>query len=252
MHTLKQKATASILLGASLISIPVVASAQPAPTPAPSAPTITVPTQNGDVTIPAPPELVQAIPQVQAAVNNAIEEQKRYQPIGDDFMKSLEDVQVAVNNVVSNQGATVHNVALSSQATPAAGSSEAAGLIESDNELATSIVKEAMKYLGTDYVWGGSSPSTGFDCSGLIQWAYAQHGINIPRVTYPQQAAAKPVARNDVRAGDLVFYERSENGPEHVALAISPDQVIHAPQTGEQVKISPIDMMPVDSIGRYL
>ena len=71
-------------------------------------------------------------------------------------------------------------------------------------------------------------------------------------MTYPQQAAAKPVARNDVRAGDLVFYERSENGPEHVALAISPNQVIHAPQTGEQVKISPIDMMPVDSIGRYL
>lgn len=252
MHTLKQKATASILLGASLISIPVVASAQPAPAPAPSAPTITVPTQNGDVTVPAPPELVQAIPQVQAAVNNAIEEQKRYQAIGDDFVKSLEDVQVAVNNVVSNQGATVHNVALSSQATPAAGSSNAAGLIESDNELATSIVNEAMKYLGTDYVWGGSSPSTGFDCSGLIQWAYAQHGINIPRVTYAQQPAAKPVARNDVRAGDLVFYERSANGPEHVALAISPTQVIHAPQPGEQVKISPIEMMPIDSIGRYI
>jgi hypothetical protein len=104
-------------------------------------------------------------------------------------------------------------------------------------------VAEARKYMGTPYKWGGSSPNTGFDCSGLVQWAYAKVGIRIPRVTDQQILASNgtPVSRKDLLPGDLVFFRDSTGYVHHVGISIGGDRFINAPRTGENVRINSLD-----------
>jgi cell wall-associated NlpC family hydrolase len=107
---------------------------------------------------------------------------------------------------------------------------------------ALAAVAEARKYLGTPYQWGGSTPETNFDCSGLVQWSYAQAGIQIPRVTYDQIDApnGKPVGRDELLPGDLVFF--ADGGDvHHVGMSLGGDKFIHAPHTGDVVKISSLN-----------
>lgn len=92
----------------------------------------------------------------------------------------------------------------------------------------------AMSQLGVPYVWGGSSPSQGFDCSGLIYWAYAQAGIRISRPADYQRDDSIRIAYEDLQPGDLVFYGEP---PSHVGMYIGNDQILNAPQTGELVSI---------------
>jgi NlpC/P60 family len=101
-------------------------------------------------------------------------------------------------------------------------------------------VAEARRFLGTPYQWGGSTPKTGFDCSGLVQWAYAQAGIRIPRVTHEQILAdnATKVGRNHLLPGDLVFFRDSSGYVHHVGISLGGDRFLHAPHTGDVVKIS--------------
>ena len=94
------------------------------------------------------------------------------------------------------------------------------------------IVNYAKNFLGVRYVFGGSSPN-GFDCSGLVQYVYRHFGINISRTTKTQINDGREIGRNNLQFGDLVF---TDNG--HVTLYIGNNQVIHAPQPGEVVKIS--------------
>ena len=98
------------------------------------------------------------------------------------------------------------------------------------------IAMTAKKYLGVPYVWGGTTPD-GFDCSGLVQYVYAQHGILISRTSYTQVNAGREVSRDELRAGDLVFFA-NDSGVHHVGLYIGDGQFIHAPQTGDVIKIS--------------
>jgi NlpC/P60 family len=99
---------------------------------------------------------------------------------------------------------------------------------------------EARKYLGTPYQWGGESPQTGFDCSGLVQWAYAKAGIQIPRVTDQQILApgAIKVGRNHLLPGDLVFFRDASGYVHHVGMSLGGDRFIEAPRTGLNVRIS--------------
>ncbi len=101
-------------------------------------------------------------------------------------------------------------------------------------------VAEARRYLGTPYLWGGSSPKTGFDCSGLVQWAYAKAGIQIPRVTDQQILAegAEKVGRKHLLPGDLVFFRDDTGYVHHVGMSLGGNRFIHAPHTGDVVKIS--------------
>jgi cell wall-associated NlpC family hydrolase len=110
-------------------------------------------------------------------------------------------------------------------------------------ERAITAVDEAKKYLGTPYLWGGSNPKTGFDCSGLVQWAYAKAGIQIPRVTYDQIDAPGAVAvdRRHLIPGDLVFFSNSRAGVHHVGMFLGGDKFIQAPHTADVVKISSLD-----------
>ncbi len=98
------------------------------------------------------------------------------------------------------------------------------------------VVAIAMSQLGTPYVWGGAAPG-GFDCSGLVMWAYAQVGVSLPHSTYALFAMGVPISRDELQPGDLVFFD----GVGHVGIYIGGDQFIHAPHTGDVVKISSLD-----------
>jgi cell wall-associated NlpC family hydrolase len=95
------------------------------------------------------------------------------------------------------------------------------------------VVGIAMQYLGVPYVWGGASPS-GFDCSGLVMYVFAQVGISLPHSSYAQYGMGSPVSRSDLQPGDLVFFD----GLGHVGIYVGGGSFIHAPHTGDVVKIS--------------
>ena len=96
------------------------------------------------------------------------------------------------------------------------------------------VVGIAMQYLGVPYVWGGASPSGGFDCSGFSMFVYAQVGVSLPHNAAAQYSYGVPVDRSDLQPGDLVFFD----GLGHMGIYIGGGQFIHAPHTGDVVKIS--------------
>ena len=100
-------------------------------------------------------------------------------------------------------------------------------------------VNIAKQYLGTPYVWGGESPD-GFDCSGLMQYVYNKLGYNISRTTYTQINDGSPVSKENLQPGDLVFFGDA-GSPHHVGMYIGNGQYLHAPQTGDVVKISDLN-----------
>jgi cell wall-associated NlpC family hydrolase len=95
------------------------------------------------------------------------------------------------------------------------------------------VVGIAMQYLGVPYVWGGSSPG-GFDCSGLVAYAYAQVGVSLPHSTYALWAMGSSVSKDELQPGDLVFFD----GLGHMGIYIGGGQFVHAPHTGDVVKVS--------------
>jgi peptidoglycan DL-endopeptidase CwlO len=98
----------------------------------------------------------------------------------------------------------------------------------------TGAVAIALQYLGVPYVWGGASPATGFDCSGFVMFVYAQLGVSLPHNAAAQYGYGTPVPRDQLQPGDLVFFD----GLGHVGLYIGNGQFVHAPHTGDVVKIS--------------
>lgn len=100
------------------------------------------------------------------------------------------------------------------------------------NDRATRAVRAALSRLGRPYVWGATGPDR-FDCSGLVQWSYAQAGVHLDRTTYQQINEGIRVPRSQVRPGDLVFPHAG-----HVQLAIGHNLVIEAPYAGASVRIS--------------
>lgn len=117
-----------------------------------------------------------------------------------------------------------------------------AGLFGRDQRVSGSAgtaVAHAKTKLGLPYVWGATGPRA-YDCSGLVQDAYAKAGVSLPRTTYDQITLGDAVSRADIRAGDLVFSNFSSRGPEHVQMAVSPTMVIEAPGSGGHVQYSTI------------
>jgi cell wall-associated NlpC family hydrolase len=93
----------------------------------------------------------------------------------------------------------------------------------------------ALHYLGVPYAWGGATPA-GFDCAGLVMYVYAQLGIQLPHYAAAQYGYGTPVPRDQLQPGDLVFFD----GLSHVGIYIGNGQMVHAPHTGDVVKIAPI------------
>lgn len=99
-------------------------------------------------------------------------------------------------------------------------------------------------YIGTPYVWGGSTEFTGFDCSGLVQWSCSKAlNIGLPRTTYVQQYVGEsvPLDIDELRMGDLLFFYTPGEGTHHVAMYLADGYYIHAPCSGDVVKITSMD-----------
>ncbi len=126
---------------------------------------------------------------------------------------------------------------------------------------AATVIKAAESMLGTPYSWGGGSvsgPSTGiccspngksgtaikgFDCSGLVLYAYAKVGISLPRTAAQQYAASEPIDPKNARPGDLLFYGPNASGIHHVGIYVGDGLMIDAPRPGTQVRYSSVDSM---------
>ncbi len=104
------------------------------------------------------------------------------------------------------------------------------------------IVDTAKKYLGIPYVYGGSSPS-GFDCSGLVQYVFKELGVSINRVAADQTAHGTPITKENLQPGDVVFFHNTARYStiNHVGIYVGDGNFIHAPQTGDVVKITTLD-----------
>ncbi|WP_299530971.1 NlpC/P60 family protein [uncultured Streptomyces sp.] len=121
----------------------------------------------------------------------------------------------------------------------------AAGALPASSRAAAALAA-AHSALGRPYVWGANGPS-GFDCSGLTQWAWAQAGVSLPRTSQAQRYAGRTVPLSEARPGDLVAYRADAS---HIGMYAGGGQVIHAPYPGAPVRYDPVGMMPVSSVTR--
>jgi hypothetical protein len=110
------------------------------------------------------------------------------------------------------------------------------------SQLGTSLEQRAldvaMRFVGDPYHYGGASPAAGFDCSGLVQYAYGQVGVQLPRVAADQFLAGTPVPRAQLRPGDVVFFADSTGYVHHEGVYVGDGRFLHAPSTGEDIHIS--------------
>ncbi|MFI7636597.1 C40 family peptidase [Nonomuraea sp. NPDC049400] len=109
-------------------------------------------------------------------------------------------------------------------------------------EQITVALQAAASKLGRPYVWGAEGPDT-FDCSGLVQWAFARAGVRMPRVTHQQWVTGPQVPLSQAQPGDLIFWRSDPTNPgyiSHVAIYWGNGKMIQAPRTGDVVKISPV------------
>ena len=94
-------------------------------------------------------------------------------------------------------------------------------------------IKTAKAQIGKPYRWAGDGPSS-FDCSGLMQYSWKKAGVKLPRTSYAQRGAVKPVPLKKMKPGDLIF------SPGHVGMFVGKGKMVHAPQSGQRVEIAPI------------
>jgi len=98
------------------------------------------------------------------------------------------------------------------------------------------LVETAREFIGVPYKWGGSSPDSGFDCSGLTMVVYRHNGLDLPRVAARQYQAGTPVPRDSLQKGDLIFFDTRDKGKvTHVGIYIGNGRFIHAPSSGRDV-----------------
>jgi len=102
------------------------------------------------------------------------------------------------------------------------------------------VLQAAESRIGAPYRYGGAGPEA-FDCSGLVTYAHREIGIPVPRTAAQQFAAATPVARKDLRPGDLVFFRLDGREVSHVGIYAGDDRFVHAPQRGGHVRVASLD-----------
>jgi len=109
-------------------------------------------------------------------------------------------------------------------------------------------VATAKKYLGLVYQWGGTSPATGFDCSGFTQYCFKQAGITISRTSYEQAQSGITVSESKMRVGDIVCF----NSPvSHVGIYVGNGMFIHSSKPGDVVKTTALKYMDFTKVVRY-
>ncbi|MBW9151693.1 NlpC/P60 family protein [Clostridium estertheticum] len=147
----------------------------------------------------------------------------------------------SVKQITPSRGNVVREV----EAEP---STQASAPQQSSSTSSNAIIEYAKTFLGTPYQWGANGPNT-FDCSGFTKYVYAHFGIGMGRTTYDQITQGKYVSRGNLQAGDLVFF--GTGSPHHVGIYVGNGSYIHAPQTGDVVKISQMTRSDYMSARRF-
>lgn len=101
-------------------------------------------------------------------------------------------------------------------------------------------VEVAEHYLGVRYLWGGSNPSSGFDCSGFVKFVYGRLGLTLPHYAATQFRTTPRIDPTNLEAGDLLFFEPRADGPGHVGIYVGDGELVEAPHTGDVVKLAPL------------
>ena len=100
------------------------------------------------------------------------------------------------------------------------------------------VVQTAESWIGTPYVWGGDNPEDGFDCSGLVRFVFQQTlGMDLPRIAKQQRKTGTAVASNQMKPGDLVFFNTRRDPGSHVGIYLGGNQFLHAPSRGSEVRV---------------
>jgi cell wall-associated NlpC family hydrolase len=155
----------------------------------------------------------------------------------DELTKQVADVRATLDSLTPDQKALLQS-----------GSDNGAGAAIPGGDLGA-VVRYALAQLGKPYLWGGVGPAA-YDCSGLMQMAYRAGGLNLPRVSIEQSGVGQQVARQDVRAGDMIFFYSPVH---HVAMAIDNKRAIHAPSVGQNIRVAQIDAIgPITVIRRVM
>jgi cell wall-associated NlpC family hydrolase len=136
----------------------------------------------------------------------------------------------------TSQGIASYSADASSEASSAASTSTPRATFSTAgaSAVAATALQAAFSQLGVPYVYGGASPDEGFDCSGLVQWAYAQVGRGLSHAADWQRDETQPISESELQPGDLVFYG---DPPSHDAIYAGGGQIINAPYTGEVVRV---------------
>lgn len=158
---------------------------------------------------------------------------------------AAEQKAIRAATAVGGQSAANQVIEAEQAATPSSGTVTIAEVGSTAQGLAA--VKNAESQIGVPYVWGGETPGVGFDCSGLVQWAWGKAGISIPRTTETQWPSLLHVSLTDLQPGDLLFYYNLDGDDEvdHVVMYVGSgpwgvDTTIAAPYTGTNVSLAPL------------
>ena len=107
--------------------------------------------------------------------------------------------------------------------------------------VADSAASNAAKMIGKPYRFGGSSPSGGFDCSGLVYFSFRQAGVSLPHSTEQQRSSSRPVRLANLRRGDLLFFDQEGKKNSHVGIYLGAGKFVHAPSSGKKVRSDRLD-----------
>ncbi len=108
-------------------------------------------------------------------------------------------------------------------------------------ELGVQAAGVAHAQLGRPYRWGGEQPGTGFDCSGLVHFAFGSVGVDLPRVVREQERVGRAVPPSELQPGDLVFFATRGSRSDHVGVFLGAEQFVHAPRAGKPVRLDSLD-----------
>ncbi|MFC6288136.1 transglycosylase SLT domain-containing protein [Nocardioides sp. GCM10027113] len=171
-----------------------------------------------------------------------------------DVTTRIQQIQAQLAMLPSQPATSRVTAASGTQFANALGRAGAPGVTGPGGVTGDQVVAEARKYLGLPYVWGGTDPQRGMDCSGLVQVVYGNLGIDLPRVSYQQAQQGTPVASlAEAKPGDLVAWDNSSrnNGADHIGIYIGNGQMIEAPRPGTTIRVTTITDPP-DYIRRIL